>query len=89
MLWGGRATSFPTEEVHKDGQSSPQIVIFVGTLVKHFGGVSLSGGASCKWYINPQVPEAKVLMNRYGISCSYLIIFVALVDSLGFYYTII
>jgi hypothetical protein len=35
------------------------------------------------------VPEAEVLMNRYGISCSYLIIFVALVDWLGFYDTII
>jgi hypothetical protein len=64
-------------------------IIFVGTLVKRFGGVSLSGGASCKWYINPQVPEAEVLMNRYGISCSYLIIFVALVDWLDFYDTIV
>jgi replication factor A1 len=86
---GERATSFPAEEVHKDGQSSPHIVIFVGTLVKHFGGVSLSGGASCKWYINPQVPEAEVLMNRYGINCIYLIIFVALVDWLDFYDTIV
>jgi replication factor A1 len=82
---GGKGHFITTEEVHKDGQSSPQIVIFVGTLVKCFGGVSLSGGASCKWYINPQVPEAEVLMNRYGISCSYLIIFVALVDWLDFY----
>jgi replication factor A1 len=89
VLWGESATSFPAEEVHKDGQSSLQIVIFIGTLVKCYGGVSLSGGTSCKWYINPQVPEAEVLMNRYGISCSYLIIFVALVDWLGFYDTII
>ncbi|CAO1945677.1 unnamed protein product [Urochloa humidicola] len=64
VLWSERASSFPAEEIHKNGQSSPQIVIFVGTLVKSFGGMSLSGGSSCKWYINPEVPEAKELMAR-------------------------
>ncbi|XP_025823812.1 replication protein A 70 kDa DNA-binding subunit B-like [Panicum hallii] len=59
-LWGERATSFPAEQLHKDGQHSPQIVIFVGTLVRGYAGtISLSGGSSCKWYINPDVPEAK------------------------------
>ncbi|CAN6172954.1 unnamed protein product [Urochloa humidicola] len=62
VLWSERATSFPAEEIHRNGQASPQIVIFVGTLVKSFGGMSLSGGSSCKWYINPEVPEAKELM---------------------------
>ncbi|RLM60933.1 replication protein A 70 kDa DNA-binding subunit B-like [Panicum miliaceum] len=62
MLWSERSTSFPAEDIHKDGQASPRIVIFVGTLVKSFGGMSLSGGSSCKWYINPKVPEAKRLM---------------------------
>lgn len=64
MLWGERATSFPAEQIHKDGQASPQVVLFVGTLVKSYGGVSLSGGSSCKWYINPDVPEAKKLMAK-------------------------
>lgn len=63
VLWGERATSFPADQVHKDGQISPQVVIFVGTLVKSYAdNVSLSGGSSCKWYINPEVPEAKSLM---------------------------
>ncbi|XP_025825183.1 replication protein A 70 kDa DNA-binding subunit B-like [Panicum hallii] len=62
-LWGERATSFPAEQLHKDGQHSPQIVIFVGTLVRGYAGtISLSGGSSCKWYINPDVPEAKNLI---------------------------
>jgi replication factor A1 len=34
VLWGERATSFLAEQLHKDGQHSPQIVIFVGTLVR-------------------------------------------------------
>lgn len=63
VLWGERATSFPADQVHKDGQISPQVVIFVGTLVKSYAdNVSLSGGSSYKWYINPEVPEAKSLM---------------------------
>ncbi|PUZ51159.1 hypothetical protein GQ55_6G155600 [Panicum hallii var. hallii] len=62
VLWSERATSFPAEDIHRDGQASPQIVIFVGILLKSFGGMSLSGGSSCKWYINPEVPEAKRLM---------------------------
>jgi replication factor A1 len=63
-LWSGRATSFPAEEIHKAGQDSPQVVIFVGTLVKSYLGMSLSGGPSCKWYINPDVTEARTLMAR-------------------------
>lgn len=31
VLWGERATSFPAEQVHMDGQVSPQVVNFVGT----------------------------------------------------------
>jgi replication factor A1 len=63
-LWSEWATSFPAEEIHRVGQDSPQVVIFVGTLVKSYLGMSLSGGPSCKWYINPDVPEAKKLMAR-------------------------
>lgn len=64
VLWSERAAAFPVDKVHKDGQTSPQIVIFVGTLVKSFGKLSLNGGSSCKWYINPDVPEVKKLMAR-------------------------
>ena len=56
-LWGERATSFPADEVLVAGQKEPQIVIFVGTLVKGYGDVSLSGNSACKWYINADTPE--------------------------------
>jgi replication factor A1 len=64
VLWGERATSFPTEETHKISQTSPYIVIFVGMLLKSYGVLSLTGSSSCKWYMNPQVKEAKQLMVR-------------------------
>ncbi|AQK90645.1 putative replication protein [Zea mays] len=60
VLWGERATAFPAEQIHRDSGSSPQIIIFVGTLVRSYAdNVSLSGGSSCKWYINAPVPEGK------------------------------
>ncbi|WVZ82292.1 hypothetical protein U9M48_029572 [Paspalum notatum var. saurae] len=63
VLWGEQATLFPGEQICKDGQAIPQIVLFVGTLVKRYAdGLCLSGGSPCKWYIYPDVPEAKVLM---------------------------
>ncbi|AQL01905.1 hypothetical protein ZEAMMB73_Zm00001d045253 [Zea mays] len=63
VLWGGQASLFPGEQIYNDGQSSPQILMFVGTLVKKYAdGLCLSGGSPCKWYINPDVPEACALM---------------------------
>lgn len=63
VLWGGQASLFPGEQIYNDGQSSPQILMFVGMLVKKYAdGLCLSGGSPCKWYINPDVPEACALM---------------------------
>jgi hypothetical protein len=41
VLWGERATSFPGEQVCKEGQTSPQVVIFVGTLARNYAGRQL------------------------------------------------
>lgn len=41
VLWGEHATAFPAEEVYRDGKATPQTIIFVGTLVKSFGGKKL------------------------------------------------
>ncbi|ONM06278.1 putative replication protein [Zea mays] len=62
VLWGERATTFPAEQIHRDSGSSPQIIIFVGTLVRSYtDNVSLSDGSSCKWYINAPVSEVNAL----------------------------
>ncbi|AQK90143.1 hypothetical protein ZEAMMB73_Zm00001d008537 [Zea mays] len=36
VLWGAQASLFPGEQIYNDGQSSPQILMFVGTLVKKY-----------------------------------------------------
>jgi len=41
VLWGERATAFPAEQVHTDGKTTPQTVIFVGALVKSYAGRTL------------------------------------------------
>ena len=41
VLWGEVATAFPAEQVHRDGKTTPQTVIFVGTLVNSFAGETL------------------------------------------------
>ncbi|ONM36878.1 putative replication protein [Zea mays] len=64
VLWGAQATLFPGERIYEDGQNSPQIVLFVGTLVKKYAdGLCLTGSSPCKWYINPSIPEAETLMS--------------------------
>ncbi|AQK39248.1 putative replication protein [Zea mays] len=71
VLWGERATTFPAEQIHRDSGSSPQIIIFVGTLVRSYAdNVSLSGGSSCKWYINAPVPEVNALRASFPSSFS-------------------
>jgi hypothetical protein len=36
-------------------------LVYLNLLFTISGSISLSGGSSCKWYINPEVPEAKAL----------------------------
>uniref|UniRef100_A0A804LYI7 Replication protein A OB domain-containing protein n=1 Tax=Zea mays TaxID=4577 RepID=A0A804LYI7_MAIZE len=68
VLWGEQATSFPADQISIAGQDSLQIIIFVGTLARSYAGTtSLTGGSSCKWYVNPQVPEATSLAARYRL----------------------
>jgi hypothetical protein len=43
---------------HHDA-SSVAVVVYLNLLFTISGTISLSGGSSCKWYINPKVPEAK------------------------------
>jgi hypothetical protein len=40
------------------------VTLYLNPLVVVSGNISLSGGSSCKCYINPEVPEAKNLMDK-------------------------
>lgn len=58
VLWGERATAFNGEAMLETARKEPVVVLFVGTLVKPFEGRrGLSGGASCRWYINEDLPK--------------------------------
>ena len=52
VLWGKVATAFPAEQVHRDGKTTPQTVIFVGTVVDSFADETLLCGYVffLKWY---------------------------------------
>ncbi|XP_040378605.1 replication protein A 70 kDa DNA-binding subunit D-like [Oryza brachyantha] len=66
-LWGERATAFDAENIYKAGQTERQVIIFVGTLVKHYRGIGLTitRSAPCKWYINLNVPEVLDLKQSF------------------------
>lgn len=38
-LWGDRSTAFDAEKIYKDGQTKPQVVVIVGTLVRDYAGI--------------------------------------------------
>lgn len=40
-LWGEIADAFNAEEVYTAGQTKPQIIVFVGTLVKNYKGIGI------------------------------------------------
>ncbi|XP_062180576.1 replication protein A 70 kDa DNA-binding subunit A-like [Phragmites australis] len=67
-LWGQRASEFNADEIYTIGQKEPVVAIFVGLLMKSYRGEhSLSGNTACRWYINPNLPEAHtVLANLHG-----------------------
>ncbi|CAO2038100.1 unnamed protein product [Urochloa humidicola] len=66
-LWGQRATQFTVEDVYNDADPKAVVVLFVGCLMKNFQGDDyLSGSSACKWYFNPDIPEAAEYYDRYG-----------------------
>jgi hypothetical protein len=46
------------------GTSPVATTLYLDLFFTISGNISLSGGSSCKWYITPEVPEAKSLMTR-------------------------
>ena len=53
-LWGYWATTFLAEQVHKDGHTTPHVVIFVSTLVKCFTGTcTMSPCIVCRCQSSP------------------------------------
>jgi hypothetical protein len=50
--------------VYHHDTSPVAAAVYLNLLLTISGKISLSGGSSCKWYINPAVPEAQSLTTR-------------------------
>ncbi|CAO2035273.1 unnamed protein product [Urochloa humidicola] len=64
-LWGTKAAEFSIDNVYSADNPKPIVTLFVGCLMKTFMGEQyLSGNYACKWYFNPEIPEAEIYYNR-------------------------
>ncbi|KAF8762975.1 hypothetical protein HU200_008822 [Digitaria exilis] len=65
-LWGQQAIQFNVDAVYNSSEAKPVVAQFLGCLVKtYFGQDQLSGRSACKWYFNPEIPEAEELYHSY------------------------
>ncbi|CAN6240492.1 unnamed protein product [Urochloa humidicola] len=66
-LWGRRAQEFSIDNVYNASDAKPIVTLFVGCLMKSFYNNEqyLSGSSACKWYFNPEIPEADAFYARF------------------------
>lgn len=66
-LWGKTTTAFEAQAIFNAGQIEPQVVVFVGTLVRNYKGIglTLTGSSPCKWYVNLDMPEVTTLKQSF------------------------
>ncbi|CAN6331803.1 unnamed protein product [Urochloa humidicola] len=71
-LWGRRAQEFSIDNVYNASDAKPVVTLFVGCLMRSFYNSAtstteqyLSGTAACKWYFNPEIPEAEAFYTRF------------------------
>jgi hypothetical protein len=60
VLWGAQATLFLGERIYEDGQNSPQIVLFVGALVKKYAGILMKGKCAFGPFLSILVIECQL-----------------------------
>ncbi|CAN6342885.1 unnamed protein product [Urochloa humidicola] len=64
-LWGTRAQEFSVDNVYNARDAKPIVTLFVGCLMKTMHNEPyLSGSSACKWYFNPEIPEAEAFRAR-------------------------
>ncbi|CAL4932136.1 unnamed protein product [Urochloa decumbens] len=63
-LWNEHAESFDAEHYMQMAMQGPVVFLFVAVTCGEFQGkLSLQGSTSCKWYANPEIPEAVALQD--------------------------
>jgi hypothetical protein len=65
-LWGEAADLFDGDDVYSRGQAVMVVGVFVGTTIRVYGdSKQLTGGYSCKWYMDEDIPEINMLRSSY------------------------
>nr|ABA93595.1 hypothetical protein LOC_Os11g28660 [Oryza sativa Japonica Group] len=67
-LWGDKAAIFDADTIYNAGQTQPQVIVFVGMLVKDYPGLGLivTGSSPCQWYLNLDIPEVLELKESFS-----------------------
>lgn len=61
-LWGNHANEFEADRYMDMSNHGPVVLLFVGVTCRRFDGkLSLQGSTLCRWYANPEIPEAMTL----------------------------
>jgi len=68
-LWNQHAQSFDADRYMEMASRAPVAFLFVGMTCRIFEEkLTLQGSTLCKWYANPELPEAAALQDRYRLS---------------------
>ncbi|KAL6660922.1 hypothetical protein ACP70R_000306 [Stipagrostis hirtigluma subsp. patula] len=68
-LWGPQADQFNAEAYMAMGAQNPVVLLFAGVTTSVFEGrLRLQASTSCRWYENPELPEASALRQRFGFT---------------------
>ncbi|KAL6614561.1 hypothetical protein ACP70R_036831 [Stipagrostis hirtigluma subsp. patula] len=61
-LWGNHANEFEAQRYMDMSLQGPVILLFCGVTTSHFQGrLTLQGSPTCRWYVNPLLPETAML----------------------------
>uniref|UniRef100_A0A0A9FYT3 Uncharacterized protein n=1 Tax=Arundo donax TaxID=35708 RepID=A0A0A9FYT3_ARUDO len=68
VFWGPKALEINELLLYTTMNRQATIMLVVGLIVKRHNNVSrLLGARQCRWYLNPDIPEAIALQGRYWI----------------------
>ncbi|KAL6902302.1 hypothetical protein ACP4OV_005178 [Aristida adscensionis] len=66
-LWGEHAHKFHADQYMELAKKKPLVFLFVAVTSAIFNDrLSLQGSFNCRWYANPDIPEALALRDGYG-----------------------
>ncbi|KAL6897248.1 hypothetical protein ACP4OV_006944 [Aristida adscensionis] len=66
-LWNQHAYDFDGDQYMDMAKTKPLVFLFAGVTVAWFNGkLALQGSNVCRWYLNPEIPEAVALQQGYA-----------------------